>query len=85
VPLYLLLINLYGIVGAAIASSITYFFIFIATLIQFKKESGFSLQEIVIIHKSDFIEIKKLLVNYYKKLKDRFKIINQLRRYLWPF
>lgn len=56
-PLYVLLIKFVGISGAAIASSATYLFIFLATFLLFRKVSGKSLSEVLFIRKADIGEV----------------------------
>jgi O-antigen/teichoic acid export membrane protein len=48
VPLYLVLIGRLGILGAALASSATYTFIFLATFAQYGKATGHRLQDVVL-------------------------------------
>jgi O-antigen/teichoic acid export membrane protein len=56
-PLYVALIKLIGISGAAIASSATYCLIFLTTFLCFKRVSGKSLSEALVMKKADFREI----------------------------
>jgi O-antigen/teichoic acid export membrane protein len=56
-PLYFWLIKMMGIAGAAIASSVTYIFIFSATLSQFIKISKLPLSDTLFIKKKEIHEI----------------------------
>lgn len=57
IPLYVGLIRLFGIVGAAAASTLVYLFIFGATFATFLGITGRSAAESLLIRKSDFQEI----------------------------
>jgi O-antigen/teichoic acid export membrane protein len=56
-PLYVLLIKFIGISGAAIASSITYCLIFLTTYLFFRRVSGTSLSEALVMKRADLREV----------------------------
>lgn len=74
IPLYLTLILLWGIVGAALASSLTYVIAMSSTLYVFKRDSGLPLSAVLIPRPSDF-------ANYRRVLKPFLARLPILRRY----
>lgn len=61
-PLYFGLIHVLGIHGAAIASSVTYSFIFLATFVQYSKVTGQRLRDVIVPRKG---EIRGLAREFY--------------------
>jgi O-antigen/teichoic acid export membrane protein len=68
VPLYLALITWLGIVGAAIASSITYLFAMLASLIVFARDSGLSPLMVLVPRPSDFGDYARVLQRAWRRL-----------------
>ena len=60
----LLFIPIFGINGAALASSISYMVNAAVVLYFFKKTSGISINDILIIKASDFFEYKKIFISF---------------------
>lgn len=61
VGLDLLMIPRWGIVGAAVSSSLGYFVAGLSLLLFFKKDSGLTISSIIFIQRSDLIYLKRLL------------------------
>jgi Na+-driven multidrug efflux pump len=54
IPLYIIFITWLGIVGAAIASTITYLIAMVCTLFVFLRNSGLSIGQVMLPHTQDF-------------------------------
>jgi O-antigen/teichoic acid export membrane protein len=61
IPLYIGLIMLWGIVGAAFASTLTYLIAMTSTLIVFKRDSGLSIGTILVPRASDFADYSRVI------------------------
>ncbi len=73
IPLYFGLVKLYGIKGAAAASSLTYSFIFLATLFQFYKVSKLPISEMMVLKKHDILQITIFLRDYFENARKKYK------------
>ena len=61
IPLYIVLIQIYGIVGAAIASTITYLIAMAATLLVFVRDSHLSVFAVLVPNAADFRDYLRIL------------------------
>lgn len=75
IPLYFGLTKLFGTSGSAAASSLTYVFIFLATLFQFHKVSKLRISELMILKKQDLLQITAFLRDYF----------DTTRKKIWDF
>tara|TARA_R110002050_G_scaffold300567_1_gene470556 strand:- start:5910 stop:7154 length:1245 start_codon:yes stop_codon:yes gene_type:complete len=68
-PFYFVLIPPLGIKGAAISSSVGYFVAFVFSIYQLKRDYHFSLRNILVLQKVDFLEISTKLKSLFLQLK----------------
>jgi O-antigen/teichoic acid export membrane protein len=61
VPLYITLTSLHGIEGAAVASSVTYTFVLVATAIAYARATGAPIAELVVPQAEDWRTFRRLL------------------------
>lgn len=61
IPLYIVLIIWQGIIGAAIASSLTYLIATVTTLFIFRRDSGLPLSQVLIPRSSDFADYARVI------------------------
>jgi O-antigen/teichoic acid export membrane protein len=61
VPLYVIMISVAGIVGAAIASTVTYFLAMLVTLFIFSRHSGISVWRALVPRASDFADYLRVM------------------------
>ena len=67
--LNIFLIPIYGINGAAIASTIAYFIYGIVYILYFVYAEGFNMKKLLLIDKNDILFAKNLIVNKYNNFK----------------
>ena len=68
IPLYLLLIGQYGIVGAALASALTYGLALLGTLIVFVRDSGLSAARVLLPQAGDFRDYARVIGKAWARL-----------------
>lgn len=68
IPLYIGLIALQGIVGAAIASTLTYLIAMATTLYIFQRDSGLPISQVLVPRRSDFADYARVIAPMLSKI-----------------